>query len=82
MHPRLFDIPAPSDDKLLMDLCAEICRLEWKTDTVQVNGRSGQGQAGVDVQGRPNGGPHWYGIWCKVRSQQGTRKPKFTERDL
>ena len=69
MHPRLFDIPAPSDDSLFMDLCAEIYRREWETDTVQVNGRSGQRQAGVDVQGRPNGGPHWYGIQCKVRSQ-------------
>ena len=82
MHPRLFDIPAPSDDNLLMDLCAEIYRREWETDTVQVNGRSGQGQAGVDVQGRPNDGPDWHGIQCKARSRQGTRKPKLSEKEI
>lgn len=82
MHPRQFDIPAPSDDNFFMDLCAEIYGREWKTDTVQVNGRSGQAQAGVDVQGRPNNGPDWYGIQCKARSRQGTRKPKLSEAEI
>jgi tetratricopeptide (TPR) repeat protein len=82
MDPRLYDIPAPSDDTLLMDLCAEIYRREWKTDTVQVNGRRGQGQAGVDVQGRPHDGLDWCGIQCKARSRQGTRKPKLSEREI
>lgn len=65
-----------------MELCAEIYRREWKTDTVQVNGRPGQGQSGVDVQGRPNDGPDWFGIQCKARSEQGARKAKLTEKEI
>lgn len=82
MHPRHFDIPAPADENVFMQLCAEVWRKEWRTDTVQINGRRGQKQQGVDILGRPNDGSDWCAIQCKARSHQGAKLPKLTAAEI
>ncbi len=47
-------------------LCKKLWGEIWNcSDTIKLNGRSGQNQCGVDIYGTPNGGVEYYGIQCK-----------------
>ncbi len=62
------------------DLCWELWRRLWNDPQAQKHGRSGQKQDGVDVFGRPNEGPEWEGVQCKVKSH--TQGKRLEEADI
>ena len=62
-----FNIPAPRDWQKLERLCHELYAADWNDPNAQLNGRSGQEQAGVDIYGQPNKGPDYAGVQCKQR---------------
>jgi hypothetical protein len=70
-----FNIPAPRDWQKLERLCHELYAADWNDPNAQLNGRSGQEQAGVDIYGRPNKGPDYAGVQCKQRDGVPDAKP-------
>lgn len=58
-------IPPPANWQDFEDLCYNLWRLIWEDQNTQKNGRQGQPQHGVDICGRPSGGPSWAGVQCK-----------------
>jgi WD40 repeat protein len=63
------------------DLCLDLWRRLWNDPDAQKNGRSGQPQAGVDIFGRPDGGPEWAGVQCK-RFDEGSLTPKVVREEM
>ena len=45
----LWKIPIPDDDDFFEELCCEIWKRIWNTDDVEIFGRNGQSQDGVDI---------------------------------
>jgi hypothetical protein len=66
-------IPPPQDGKDFERLCLDLWRAEWNDPHAQLHGRSGQGQRGVDIYGRPQGKTGLSGIQCKARSPRTDR---------
>lgn len=51
-------------------LCKKLWGEIWQCpDTIQLNGRSGQKQNGIDVYGIPKGKSAYYGIQCKAKDE-------------
>ncbi|WP_299249063.1 hypothetical protein [uncultured Aquimarina sp.] len=75
---RFIEIPKIENDILLEDLSKDILKTDKELSNVNVHGRPGQKQAGVDVYAREIETGNWIGIQCKVRS---TNK-SFTKSEL
>jgi len=78
MDLRFIDIPKIENDALLEDLAKALFKENDLYENVNINGRPGQKQDGVDVFARRKDNLKWVGIQCKVRS---TNK-SFTKADL
>ena len=78
MDLRFIDIPKIENDILLENLAKAILKADDLYKNVNVNGRPGQKQDGVDVFARNENNSSWIGIQCKVRS---TNK-SFTKEEL
>lgn len=70
----------PSNWQDFEKLCKKLWGEIWECDEIQLNGRSGQAQSGVDVYGTPKGGTDYYGIQCKGRSAYV--HSQFTEKEI
>src|SRR4051794_18213633 len=55
----------PNNPAEFESLCLEVWREIWHDPDAQKNGRNGQPQAGVDIQGRDRG--RWSGVQCKQK---------------
>lgn len=66
---RTLDIPKVTDGNKFEYLCRDIFRNNPDLDIVELNGRSGQTQNGVDVFAREKINGEWIGIQCKCRSK-------------
>jgi hypothetical protein len=78
MNLRFIDIPKIENDILLEDLAKAIAKASDLYENVNVHGRPGQKQDGVDVYARRKDDFKWIGIQCKVRSTNNS----FTKPDL
>ena len=78
MDLTFVDIPKIENDTLFEDLAKDILRANSQYLNVNVHGRPGQKQDGIDVFARNANNNNWEGIQCKVRS---TNKP-FTKKEL
>lgn len=68
MDLRFIDIPKIENDTLLEDLAKSLLKSDVLIENVNIHGRPGQKQDGVDVYGRIIENSTWIGIQCKVRS--------------
>jgi len=58
-------LPPPTNWQDFERLCWELWKSIWQDASTTRNGRSGQGQNGVDICGRPGGGSRSAGVQCK-----------------
>jgi len=58
-------IPPPKNWQDFESLCCDLWKEIWEDPYTQKNGRQGQPQHGVDINGRPKQGTSWAGIQCK-----------------
>ncbi len=72
------DIPKIDDDIVFENLTKDLLNANPSFNLVNINGRSGQKQFGVDVFARKKDNLAWIGVQCKVRS---TNK-SFTKDEL
>ena len=81
MSPEPSDqqIPPPKDWQIFERHVRDLFEAEWGPP-VELNGRTGQPQHGVDIYGQPNGGKAWYGIQCKQKN--GLCDSTVTEAEL
>lgn len=69
-----FRIPPPVDGRTFETMCCQLWALEWNYNLLQLNGRPGQKQNGVDIWGYLNGNKNeLYAIQCKVRNNSITK---------
>lgn len=68
MDLRFVDIPKIENDEIFEDLTKALTKANGLYRNVNVNGRPGQKQNGVDVYARKRDESDWIGIQCKVRS--------------
>lgn len=68
----LWKIPIPDDDDFFEELCCEIWKRIWNTDDVEIFGRNGQTQDGVDIY--YDSEEKIYGIQCKCVTDLTKRK--------
>jgi hypothetical protein len=61
------EIPPPSYWQDFELITLDICRIKWRDDYAERNGREGQKQAGVDVFGYNFGANEHTGVQCKKR---------------
>lgn len=66
-----WELRRPKDNRLFEELIRDIFAKHWNDPNVQINGRSGQKQDGIDVYGQPNRSNLWFGIQCKLREDGG-----------
>ena len=66
---RTLVIPKVSESNIFEQLCYDLWKNDTRNDSVNLNGRSGQNQDGVDVFGRNNQTKLWFGIQCKLRNK-------------
>lgn len=59
-------------------LCKKLWQEELGSKTFKKNGRNGQKQNGVDISGIPSGGKKYWGIQCKLKTDNG----KLTEKEI
>jgi len=78
MDLRFIDIPKIENDIIFEDLAKALTKACGIYENINVNGRPGQKQDGVDVYARKKDDSRWIGIQCKVRS---TNK-SFTKQEL
>ena len=71
-------VPKITDSKEFELLCRDIWRNVPGYSHVELNGRTGQSQDGVDVFGRKLDSRKWFGIQCRVRE----RASELTKDDL
>ncbi len=71
------DFPRPKDEEEFQEIIRDLYAAHWKDDNVQIYGRSGQTQHGVDVYGYPNKSTLCFGIQCKVRNLGELTKAKI-----
>ena len=67
-----FLLPPPLNWQEFEILCRDLFAEIWNDPTTQLNGRSGQQQAGVDIFGKPKDGAGWAGIVCKASRSLNT----------
>ena len=68
MHDlRTIQIPKIVESVQFELLCRDIWKNDKRNENVNINGRPGQSQNGVDVIGRDISSQNWFGIQCKVR---------------
>ena len=72
--------PPPADWQAFERVCADLFRRVWLDPATQLNGRSGQPQAGVDVYGEDKQSSLFAGVQCKGRD--GEFGGTVTEREL
>lgn len=70
-------LPPPQDETAFEALCLDTWRRILKDPNIQLYGRRGQNQRGIDIFGRRDGSFEWVGIQCKVR-----RSGELRQRDL
>lgn len=63
-------LPPPDNWQDFEELCLDLWSKLWNDANAQKHGRSGQAQQGVDVYGRPDQGPKWAGVQCKLKNQR------------
>jgi len=68
MDLRFIDIPKIENDTILEDLIKDIFEADIPYENVNINGRPGQKQDGIDVYARLIESGKWIGVQCKVRS--------------
>jgi hypothetical protein len=68
MDLRFIDIPKIENDQIFEDLANALTKSSELYKNINVNGRPGQKQDGVDVYARKKDSSEWIGIQCKVRS--------------
>ena len=68
----------PSNWQDFERLCWMLWRVEWNSDDLKLNGRSGQQQNGVDICGHRSGHEGYYGIQAKCK-KEGER---LTEKEI
>ncbi len=71
--------PPPDDPSAFESLCLDLYKEIWGDSGAQKNGRSGQGQSGVDVFGKGRDGQP-VGVQCKQKS--GMLRTKLTAAEL
>jgi len=64
---RTMEIIKINDSITFELLCRDLRKNDLLNNQVQLNGRPGQPQEGVDVFGRNKESGEWFGIQCKVR---------------
>ena len=62
---RLFPI---SDENRFEDFCLDFFKIKFNDENIELNGRKGQRQNGVDIFCHINNPFEWIGIQCKVKS--------------
>ncbi|MFM5151251.1 restriction endonuclease [Aeromonas hydrophila] len=73
MHDlRTIDIPKITDGEKFEYLCRDLWRNNPDFEFIELNGRKGQKQFGVDVFGRNVKSGEWLGIQCKVKATNQT----------
>lgn len=78
MSLKFVDIPKIENDIILEDLAKDLLKVDLSFQNVNIHGRPGQKQDGVDVYCRRKDSGKWIGVQCKVRS---TNKV-FTKEEL
>lgn len=78
MDLRFIEIPKIDNDILFEELCKDLLTGDETYINVNIHGRSGQKQDGVDVYARKRNDNKWIGIQCKVRSTNSS----FSESEL
>lgn len=68
MDLRFIDIPKIENDILLEDLAKDLTKADSSFEIVNVHGRPGQKQDGVDVYARKMNSSEWIAIQCKIRA--------------
>jgi WD40 repeat protein len=66
-------IPPPEKGDAFESLCLDLWREVWQTH-IELHGRLGQEQRGVDIYGCPDGARGYWGIQCKARGPHTDRK--------
>jgi transcriptional regulator with XRE-family HTH domain len=79
MKLRHMQVPPPKLAQEFELLCLDVYRMLWGDPGVQLNGRSGQAQCGVDVFGKPRGGNGYFAIQCKVKDRGAGARLTFKE---
>lgn len=70
MNNIFVEVPTPDYWQDFELLTLDICRIKWKDDYAQRNGRQGQPQCGVDVYGYNKNINEKTGVQCKKRKNQ------------
>lgn len=78
MSLRFVEIPKVDNDIILEDLSKDILKCDPNLNNVNVHGRPGQKQDGIDVFCRRLDNNNWIGVQCKVRSTNRS----FTKAEL
>ena len=68
MKVNNFSLPIINDDKIFENFCLDYFKIKFRDPSIQLNGRSGQKQNGVDIFCHINFPYEWIGIQCKVKS--------------
>jgi hypothetical protein len=69
---RFIDIPKIENDVLFEELAKDMLRVDSNIGNINLHGRPGQKQDGIDVYGRKSDNLNWIGIQCKVRATNRT----------
>lgn len=72
----------PANWQTFEELCKRLWGEIWDCPEIQMNGRLGQDQSGVDIFGVPLGESAYYGIQCKGKSEYNDNHPQFTEKEI
>lgn len=72
----------PANWQTFEELCKRLWGEIWNCPEIQMNGRLGQDQYGVDIFGVPSGESAYYGIQCKGKSEYNDNHPQFTEKEI
>lgn len=75
MINREFQPPKSWDD--FESLCCDVWKVEWNCPSMQLNGREGQKQKGVDCYGKKKPSEHWTGIQCKRKQTYPEKKLEY-----
>lgn len=78
MDLRFIEIPKIENDILLEEMCRDILKQSQNFSIVNMHGRPGQKQDGIDVFAMKNDSNNWIGAQCKVRSTNSS----FSKQDL
>lgn len=80
---RFINVPKIASDILFEEMCENILKATGNYTNVNLHGRSGQKQDGIDVFARKDDGT-WIGVQCKVRNTNRafTREELLTEVNL